>query len=387
MSAGVCLFGATGSVGRQVLAVLRRHRRAYHITALSGHRNAARMIEQCREFTPECVAMSHPQAAAEVRQALPRLTVLEGAQALPALLSADCAIVISGIVGAAGLPPILAAVQAGKRVLVANKEPLVMLGPLLRELALQSGASLLPLDSEHSALFQCLPDNSQGWPTLRGVRRCALTASGGPLLDVPLEQLPQVTPQQACAHPVWNMGRKISVDSATLMNKGLELIEACALFNLRPAQVDVLVHPQGIVHSLVDYADGSALAQLGAPDMRIPIAVALGWPQRIASGAPRLDLTACDALQFHPPEAARFPALALARHAAEQGGTAPALLNAANEVAVDAFLQGALRFDKLVPLVEAVLEKLPAAPQSSLETVLQADAQARAEARKMVENG
>jgi 1-deoxy-D-xylulose-5-phosphate reductoisomerase len=291
---------------------------------------------------------------------------------------------MAAIVGAAGLPSTLAAARSGKRVLLANKESLVLAGPLLIESARSGGATLIPIDSEHNAIFQCLPPGLETGRACSGVRRILLTASGGPFLRTPIERMAGVTPDEACAHPRWRMGRKISVDSATLMNKGLELIEACLLFGMEPARVEVVVHPQSIVHSLVEYADGSILAQLGNPDMRTPIAHALGWPERIGSGVQSLDLTAVARLDFEPPDAGRFPALRLARAVAEAGCTAPAVLNAANEVAVAAFLGGRLGFLGIPRVIEAVLGRHRNGPANDLSTVLEADRWARELAETML---
>jgi 1-deoxy-D-xylulose-5-phosphate reductoisomerase len=291
---------------------------------------------------------------------------------------------MAAIVGAAGLPSTLAAARAGKRVLLANKESLVVAGPLLLEAARAGGASLIPIDSEHNAIFQCMPPGLETGRPGRGVQRVLLTASGGPFLRTPVADLARVTPEQACAHPRWNMGRKISVDSATLMNKGLELIEACLLFGMEPGRVEVVVHPQSIVHSMVEYVDGSILAQLGNPDMRTPIAHALGWPERIVSGVQSLDLVAAARLDFEAPDLERFPALRLAREAAEAGGTAAAVLNAANEVAVAAFLGGRLGFPGIPRLIEAVLARHGNRPAQSLAAVLEADRWARDVAETMV---
>jgi 1-deoxy-D-xylulose-5-phosphate reductoisomerase len=291
---------------------------------------------------------------------------------------------MAAIVGAAGLPSTLAAARAGKRVLLANKESLVVAGPLLIEAARSGSATLIPIDSEHNAIFQCLPPGVQTGVPGQGVRRVLLTASGGPFLRTPAAAMAGVTPDQACAHPRWSMGRKISVDSATLMNKGLELIEACLLFGMEPAQVEVVVHPQSIVHSLVEYVDGSILAQLGNPDMRTPIAHALGWPERIVSGVQSLDLVAAARLDFEAPDHGRFPALGLARTAAEAGGTAPAVLNAANEIAVAAFLAGRLGFPGIARVIEAVLERHARSAAHELDVVLEADRWARDMAERML---
>ena len=291
--------------------------------------------------------------------------------------SADVDVVMAAIVGAAGLPSTLAAARTGKQVLVANKESLVMAGAIVVEAARRSGATIVPIDSEHNAIFQCLPATFRTGTEPQGVRRILLTASGGPFLRASREQMAHVTPDQACAHPRWRMGRKISVDSATLMNKGLELIEACVLFGMEPARVSVVVHPQSIVHSMVEYVDGSILAQLGNPDMRTPIAHALGWPERIASGVESLDLVAAARLDFEAPDLARFPALGLARAAAEAGGTAPAALNAANEVAVAAFLEGRLGFLGIPALIDQVMGAHRNVPARELDEVLEADRWAR----------
>ncbi|MNO99863.1 1-deoxy-D-xylulose 5-phosphate reductoisomerase [compost metagenome] len=284
---------------------------------------------------------------------------------------------MAAIVGAAGLRPTLAAVEAGKKVLLANKEALVMSGALFMQAVQRSGAVLLPIDSEHNAIFQCLPGDYARGLSQVGVRRILLTASGGPFRETPLAELAEVSPEQACAHPNWSMGRKISVDSASMMNKGLELIEACWLFDARPSQVEVVVHPQSVIHSLVDYVDGSVLAQLGNPDMRTPIANALAWPQRIDSGVAPLDLFAVARLDFQAPDEQRFPCLRLAREAAEAGNSAPAMLNAANEVAVEAFLQRRIRFPQIASMIEQVLDQEPVVAVPTLEAVFAADQRAR----------
>jgi 1-deoxy-D-xylulose-5-phosphate reductoisomerase len=298
--------------------------------------------------------------------------------------SSDVDTVMAAIVGAAGLPSTLAAARAGKRVLIANKESLVVAGQLLVEAARSSGATLVPIDSEHNAIFQCMPGTLQTGRLAPGVSRILLTASGGPFLRHTRERMAQATPDEACAHPRWRMGRKISVDSATLMNKGLELIEACVLFGMEPRRVEVVVHPQSIVHSMVEYVDGSILAQLGNPDMRTPIAHALGWPERIGSGVESLDLVAAARLDFEAPDLARFPALVVARAAAAAGGTVPAVLNAANEVAVAAFLAGRLGFLGIVETIEAVVGRHRNAGATALEDLLEADRWARATAESML---
>lgn len=294
---------------------------------------------------------------------------------------------MAAIVGAAGLRPTLAAVEAGKKVLLANKEALVMSGALFMQAVRRSGSQLLPIDSEHNAIFQCLPSNYQRGLSKVGVRRILLTASGGPFRQMPAAGLVDVTPEQACAHPNWSMGRKISVDSASMMNKGLELIEACWLFDAQPAQVEVVVHPQSVIHSLVDYVDGSVLAQLGNPDMRTPIAHALAWPERIDSGVAPLDLFRIARLDFEAPDEQRFPCLRLARQAAEAGGCAPAMLNAANEVAVSAFLERRIRFTEIASMIGDVLEAESNTAADSLDAVLHADAKARSLAEDWLRRG
>ena len=384
----VSVLGSTGSVGRNTLDVLARHRDRYRVAALAAGSDAERLREQCRQWQPDCAALADAAAAARLRQSCPGLEVLSGAEgiaAAAALPQADC--VVAGIVGAAGLLPTLAAVRAGKRVILANKEALVMTGGLLRREAAGSGARLLPIDSEHNAVFQCLPrDAADTGAAAAGVRRILLTASGGPFLSMPPAELEGVTPERACQHPNWAMGRKISIDSATMMNKGLEVIEACLLFDLSLPQVDVLVHPRSIVHSLVEYRDGSVLAQLASPDLRIPIAHALAWPgPRIESGGRRLDLLTCGPLVFEAPDPVRFPCLRLAREAMREGGTATAILNAANEVAVDGFLKGQLRFTGIAAVVEDTLEKLCAEQTDDLERIMGADAAARRCAGRILE--
>ncbi len=386
---GVCILGATGSIGQSALDVLRRHPGRFRVEALAACRDVSGMLAACRTFAPRRVAMQESDAARHLRAQLAAeglaIEVLEGQAGMEALASDPASpIVVAAIVGAAGLRPALAAVRAGKRVLLANKEALVMSGALFMEEVQRHGATLLPLDSEHNALFQCLPRPDALRHAELGVSELILTASGGPFLRHTREQLASVTPEQACAHPNWSMGRKISVDSATLMNKGLEVIEAHWLFAAPPERIRVLVHPQSIVHSLVAYSDGSVLAELGQPDMRIPIAHALSWPERIDSGAGPLDLAAIAALHFEEPDLDRFPCLGLAFAALRQGGIAPAVLNAANEVAVEGFLAHRLRFLQIPQLIQAVLEQTPAAEAEGLEAVCQADEEARERARQWI---
>jgi len=382
----VAVFGSTGSIGVNALDVLGRHPDRFSVVVLAAASSHGRLLEQCLRHRPRYAVLEDPQAAATLAAALrsagAATEVLAGSTALESLAgSSEVDAVLAAIVGAAGLPSTLAAARAGKRVLIANKESLVVAGRLLVETARASGATLVPIDSEHNAIFQCLPAASvAAGRAVPGVRRILLTASGGPFLRLTREQMARVTPEQACAHPRWRMGRKISVDSATLMNKGLELIEACVLFGMEPGGVRVVVHPQSIVHSLVEYVDGSILAQLGNPDMRTPIAHALGWPERIPSGVESLDLVAAARLDFEAPDLGQFPALALATAAAASGGTAPAVLNAANEVAVAAFLAGQLGFLGITEVIERVIGRHQNRGETGLEAVLEADRWAREQA-------
>lgn len=378
----VTVLGATGSIGLSTLDVIARHPERYQVFALTGFSRLAELQVLCVRHLPRYAVVPDAESALELQNHLRaaglQTEVLVGEEGLCAV-SADKAVdcVMAAIVGAAGLKPTLAAVQAGKKVLLANKEALVMSGALFMQAVKQSGAVLLPIDSEHNAIFQCLPgDYSRGLQAV-GVRRVLLTASGGPFRETPLAELERVTPEQACAHPNWSMGRKISVDSASMMNKGLEMIEACWLFDARPEQIEVVIHRQSVIHSLVDYVDGSVLAQLGNPDMRTPIAHALAWPERIDSGVSPLDLFAIGRLDFERPDEQRFPCLRLAREAVQAGGSAPAMLNAANEVAVEAFLQRRIRFTDIARMIEAVLNALPVRAVEALDTVFEADTRAR----------
>jgi 1-deoxy-D-xylulose-5-phosphate reductoisomerase len=380
----VAILGSTGSIGVSTLDVIARHPERFAVTALSAHTNVERLREQCLVHKPGFVVVSSPTDAArlgaELKSAGLATQVMVGERALGEIASHDQVdVVMAGIVGAAGLSSALAAAHAGKRILLANKEALVMSGPLFMEAVRKGGATLLPVDSEHNAIFQCRAGDHP-----RGVRRVLLTASGGPFLRASRDSLHSVTPEQACAHPRWVMGRKISVDSATLMNKGLELIEACLLFDLPPSQVEVVVHPQSIVHSLVEYCDGSMLAQLGNPDMRVPIAHALGWPDRIASGVESLDIVRAGRLEFEAPDLERFPCLSLATVVAGLGGTAPAVLNAANEVAVNAFLERRLSFTDIPRAIDAVLQQHSVRSVGSLDDVLAADEWSRRQAQAAV---
>ncbi len=380
---GVAIFGATGSIGENTLDVIEQHPDRFEVIALAAHRNVAGLKAQCLTFKPRFAALADVNAARQLRQELAaagsNTQVLAGAAALDELaVHPDVGIVMAAIVGAAGLSSTLAAAQAGKRIMLANKESLVMSGALFMEAVRSGGATLLPIDSEHNAIFQCLPDRSRyNGQAPAGVKRLLLTASGGPFLRMPATQLESVTPDQACAHPRWVMGRKISVDSASLMNKGLELIEASLLFAVPAEQIEVLIHPQSIVHSLVEYLDGSVLAQLGNPDMRTPIACGLGWPERLASGVESLDLLRAGRLEFEAPDEQRFPCLRLARQVAALGGSYPAVLNAANEIAVAAFLESRLRFTGIPLLIETVLAAHASGPVESLEQVMAVDAWAR----------
>jgi 1-deoxy-D-xylulose-5-phosphate reductoisomerase len=379
----LAILGATGSIGRNTLDVAARHPQRFRIFALSANERIDALAQLCLRHRPRYAVVTHPaQAEALAQRLAPGATeILAGPQGLERIAShpdTDC--VMAAIVGAAGLVPALAAARAGKKLLLANKEALVMAGPIFMEAVRTHHATLLPIDSEHNAVFQCLPDSFRGDLGGHGVRRVLLTASGGPFREVALERLHGVTPDEACAHPNWVMGRKISVDSATMMNKALEIIEAHWLFGATPEQIEVVVHPQSVVHSMVEYADGSVIAQLGNPDMRTPIAHALAHPERIEAGVGSLDLFSVGRLDFAAPDFARFPALRLGYRALREGGTSPATLNAANEVAVAAFLARRLPFLAITAVIEAVMNELPARPLASLGDVLEADAAARSEA-------
>jgi len=373
------LLGATGSIGANTLDVVARHPDRYRIETLTANGSAERLLELARQHRARRAVLSgvaeDPALRRRFRDA--GCELLFGLRALEqAACAAECDVVMAAIVGAAGLPATLAAARAGKRLLLANKEALVMSGPLFMRAVRDSGAVLLPIDSEHNAVFQCLPHDGER-ATLRGVRRILLTASGGPFRATPLDRLAQVTPQEACAHPNWVMGRKISVDSATMMNKGLEVIEAHWLFGLEPERIEVLIHAQSIVHSLVEYVDGSMIAQLSNPDMRIPIAHALAFPERIDSGGRALDLGAIGNLSFERPDDGRFPCLGLAYGALRAGGTAPAVLNAANEVAVQAFLAGRLRYTAIAQVIGDTLDRVACTAAEEVGAILDADARAR----------
>jgi 1-deoxy-D-xylulose-5-phosphate reductoisomerase len=386
---GVAILGSTGSVGEHTLDVIARHPDRFRVVALGAHRNVEKLADQCRRFSVPYAALADAAAAArlegELRARGAVTRVIGGAESLAEIASLpEVHSVMAAIVGAAGLRSTFAAARAGKRLLLANKESLVMAGPLLMQCVRNSGAVLLPIDSEHNAVFQCLPPGTRCGDAPPGVKRILLTASGGPFLDADRATLDRVTPAEACAHPNWVMGRKISVDSATLMNKGLEFIEACLLFGVTPQQVEVVIHRESIIHSLVEYVDGSVLAQLGAPDMRTPIAHALGWPDRVASGVQSLDLIKIGTLRFEAPDLRRFPALGLAQEAARAGGLRPASLNAANEVAVTAFLEGGLNFARIPAVIESVMANTAGGEIRDLDDVLAADAEARQRASSFI---
>ncbi|AXS80034.1 1-deoxy-D-xylulose-5-phosphate reductoisomerase [Dechloromonas sp. HYN0024] len=385
----ITVLGSTGSIGVSTLDVIRRHPDRYRAFALCAHSQIDKLFEQCVEFRPRFAVLRDASLAAQLaercRTAGVDTEIRHGIEALIELSSLpDVDAVMAAIVGAAGLEPTLAAARAGKKVMLANKEVLVMAGELFMHAVREHGASLLPVDSEHNAIFQSLPADFARGLAPCGVQKILLTASGGPFRNTPLADLAHVTPDQACAHPNWVMGRKISVDSATMMNKGLEVIEARWLFDAPPEMIQVVVHPQSVIHSAVQYVDGSVLAQLGNPDMRTPIAYAMAWPERIAAGVEPLDLFKIARLDFVAPDFERFRCLQLAYDVLREGGTAPAILNAANEVAVAAFLDGALPFLAIARLNDAVLQALPAGPEGSLADVLAADAEARQLAHKMV---
>ncbi|WP_321952919.1 1-deoxy-D-xylulose-5-phosphate reductoisomerase [Paraburkholderia bannensis] len=387
MQKRLTLLGSTGSIGDSTLDVVARHPDRFSIYALTAHRNGDKLVDQCLRFAPEVAVVGDAATAQDVEQKLraagSKTVVTYGPQALIDVSKSDgCDTVVAAIVGAAGLEPSLAAAKAGKRILLANKEALVMSGDIFMDTVRDSGAVLLPLDSEHNAVFQCMPhDGAHG-----GVTKIILTASGGPFRTREPSTLVDVTPEQACKHPNWSMGRKISVDSATMMNKGLEVIEAHYLFDLPGDRIDVLIHPQSVIHSMVSYADGSVLAQLGNPDMRTPIAHAMAFPDRIDSGVAQLDLAQVATLNFEKPDYQRFPCLALAMKALAEGGVASATLNAANEVAVEAFLNRRIGFMAIAQTVDAVLNALQNRSATSLDVVLEADAAARRAANKIIDS-
>jgi len=390
--AGITILGSTGSIGVNTLDVVARHPGRFRVVALAANTSVGVLAEQCARFQPDYAVLADTDAAAtlaqQLKQTAPDVQVLAGSAGLievAGLPGVDY--VMAAIVGAAGLLPSIEAARRGKRVLLANKEALVMSGALFMQAVREHGATLLPIDSEHNAILQCLPDDYVAGAPPRGVRRIMLTASGGPFRTLPVSALDSVTPEQACAHPNWVMGRKISVDSATMMNKGLEVIEAGWLFGLPLEQIQVVLHPQSLVHSLVEYDDGSVLAQLGNPDMRVPISHALGWPERIASGADSLDLLAVGSMQFEAPDSAHFPCLELARSAWQAGGTGPAILNAANEVAVQAFLDRQIPFTAIHRVIRRALEQCSVHPADTLDAILDDDALARSVASEYIRSG
>lgn len=381
----VTILGATGSIGRQALDVLARNPQRYRVLGLTAGHRWQELAEHCLTWRPRFAALADEQAAKalrnHLREAGSQTRVLAGhagVAEVAAMQEADT--VVAAIVGAAGVRPTLAAVEAGKKILLANKETLVVTGALFMDAVKRHGASLLPVDSEHNAIFQCLPAEGVG----PGVRRLLLTASGGPFRGWAREQLTGVTPEQAVCHPNWDMGPKISVDSATLMNKGLEYIEACWLFDVAPERIEVVIHPQSVVHSMVEYLDGSVLAQMGTPDMRTPIACALSWPERIESGASRLDFATLSGLDFQAPDNDAFPCLGLARQSMQEGGAATAVLNAANEEAVAAFLDRRLGFNGIGAVVEETLQRTPSSRCTDVDAVMDVDARARVLARSLI---
>ena len=380
-ASAITILGATGSIGLSTLDVVRRNRERYRVSGLSAYRQVDKLHELCVEFRPEVAVVGDAEAAARLDGMLKSAgidtMVSHGAEALCELAGDPGSdTVMAAIVGAAGLRPAMAAAQAGKRLLLANKEALVVSGRILMDAVAKHDALLLPIDSEHNAIFQCLPQTETG-VTLEGVSRIVLTASGGPFLNTPEDQLSNVSPEQACAHPNWSMGRKISVDSATLMNKGLEVIEASLLFSIDAGDIDVVVHPQSVIHSMVTYVDGSTLAQLGTPDMRTPIASALAWPDRIESGVSPLDFTRLGDLSFYEPDTRRFPCLGLAYDSLNAGGNMSAVMNAANEVAVDAFLHKRTGFTQIPRIVERVMNGVSREQAQSVDEILDVDSEAR----------
>lgn len=387
---GITLLGSTGSIGLSTLDVVARHPDKLRLVAITAHHNIELVLQQTLQYQPEFVVLRDIDKADTLRNLLAErgsnAEVLSGEEGLCEVCRLpQVDYVMAAIVGAAGLMPTLAAVKARKRVLLANKEALVMGGRFFMNAVEDSGAELLPIDSEHNAIFQCMPAGFYQGLGKVGVARILLTGSGGPFRTTPLDQLSSMTPDQACAHPNWSMGRKISVDSATMMNKGLEFIEACLMFNARPDQVEVVVHPQSVIHSMVEYHDGSVLAQMGHPDMRTPIAYGLGWPERIASGVPLLDLVKVGNLQFEAPDEQRFPCLRLAREAILTGDWAPITLNAANEVAVASFLKEQIRFTDIAGVIEHTLGHMTAMAVQGLDTIVEVDRNARRVANQQVE--
>jgi len=382
---GLCILGSTGSIGENTLDVVARHPYLFRVKTLTANTQIDKLAKQCIQFQPEIAVVGNAELAQKLKSLLPNSStqVLFGPEGLiEAVMHHQVDTVMSAIVGAAGLLPTIEAARAGKRILLANKEALVISGQILMDVVAQSGAELLPIDSEHNAIYQCLPHNNQSNPL--EVEELLLTASGGPFLHRPIDTLINVTPEEACAHPNWVMGRKISVDSSTMMNKGLELIEAMWLFQMPQEKIQIVIHPQSVIHSLVRYVDGSLLAQLGEPDMRTPIAFGLGWPQRITSGVKPLDMMQIGQLNFMPADVKRFPAILLAREAARLKGTAPAIMNAANEVAVESFLNRQITYPQIVQIITQVLENIPSEPATTLDLVLSIDQLAREKTKQFI---
>ena len=387
---GICILGATGSIGISTLDVVSRHPEHYKVIALTANKNIDTLFEQCLKHRPSIVVIVDEDKCEAFRRLcasspIKDMRILSGAQSLVEVVvlpEVDC--IMAAIVGAAGLLPTLAAAKAGKMILLANKEALVMSGNIFMNAVHQANATLLPIDSEHNAIFQCMPASYQTGTQAVSVRRILLTASGGPFRNTPLHELSDVSPDQAVAHPNWNMGKKISVDSATMMNKGLEMIEACLLFNVEPTQVQIVIHPQSVIHSMVDYIDGTVLAQMGNPDMRIPIAHALAYPKRFESGAEPLNIFSIAHMDFQIPDFQRFPCLRLAYEAIQIGGIMPTILNAANEMAVDAFLCHKMRFTDIAIVIEKTMQAIPTDVANSLERILEADKEARVAAGAII---
>ncbi|WP_395377072.1 1-deoxy-D-xylulose-5-phosphate reductoisomerase [Marinicella sp. W31] len=389
---GIAITGATGSIGDSTLDIIRQHRSNYHVIALTGHSNTSKLIQLAEEFKPQFVVVSDDSKYLEVKNALSasEMEVLSGAEGLQTIVEHKAVdVVVAGIVGSAGMPSVMAAVEAGKTLLLANKESLVMAGELVMQAATENGSRIIPLDSEHNAIYQCLGHGYQAGITPKDVEKIVLTASGGPFWNTPAEEFAGITPEQAVAHPRWDMGAKISVDSATLMNKGLEMIEAHWLFQMPMQQIEAVVHPQSAVHSLVHFRDSSVLAQMGDADMRIPIAYGLGManaqPQRMTSGAADFDVLSLGRLEFYPPDTQKFPCLQLAVDAAETGGTAPTVLNAVNEVSVAAFLQKRIRFDQIAAINDKLLSEMTYEKVESLQQLVAIDSYARQKAQQHIE--
>jgi len=379
---GVCILGSTGTIGVNTLDVIERHPEKYNVVALTANQDDEKLFQQCIKFKPQYAVLVNEDAAQRLKTELDTANVstevLSGVESLERVAGLQAVDqVMAAIVGAAGLLPTIAAARAGKRILLANKEALVMSGDLFINEVTRHNAELLPIDSEHNAIFQCMPDGFESGLEKKGVNKILLTASGGPFRTRDISTLHKVTPEEAVAHPNWVMGQKISVDSATMMNKGLEVIEACWLFNTQPSMVQVVLHSQSIIHSMVSYTDGSVLAQMGNPDMRTPIAHAMAWPERMISGVEPLDIFEVAKLEFEKPDFERFPCLAMAYEALNEGGTSTAILNAANEIAVDAFLNKKLSFTNISKVIEKTLENTTKVEADSLQTILQADSDAR----------